>query len=241
MPPKRKTSDATKAIAYLRVSRSDQQLGPQAQQQQIERWAKAQGVDVLEAITDQGVSGGAPLDKRPGLMQAIAKLRELGAGVLIVAKRDRLARDVVIAAMVERLAERNGAVICSADGTGNGGNPEHALMRGMMDLLAQYERALIRARTKAAAAAKKALGERWGSVPYGFRLADDGKTLNLDLVEQAALARIRTLREAGYSLRSIRNTLNSEEQPCRGARWHLTTVARICDRLEQNTTLATAG
>lgn len=240
MPPKRKHGDTAQAIAYLRVSTEDQRLGPKAQKEQIQRWAKSQGIEVLQAITDQGVSGGAPLDKRPGLMQAIARLRELGAGVLIVAKRDRLARDVVSAAMIERLAERNGAVIRSADGTGNGNSPEQALMRGMMDLLAQYERALIRARTKAAAQAKKALGERWGSVPYGFRLAKDGKTLDLDPMEQHALDQIKTLRAAGVSLRAIRDTLNAEQAPCRGRRWHLTTVARICERIDVSTS-ATAS
>ncbi len=74
--------------------------------------------------------------------------------MLLVAKRDRLARDVVVAAMVDRLAERHGARVLAADGTGNGDGPEAMLMRGIVDVFAQYERALIRARTKAALAVK---------------------------------------------------------------------------------------
>lgn len=231
MPPKRKTGDPKIAVAYLRVSTDDQQLGPQAQRQQVERWATANGILIVKTCTDKGVSGGAALDKRPGLMRAIDALQANSAGVLIVAKRDRLARDVVIAAMIERLTERNGATVKSADGAGNGDTPEQVLMRGMMDLLAQYERALIRARTKAAAQVKKRNRERWGSVPYGFQLAKDGKTLQLDQDEQRVINQISRLRKAGQSLRSICATLNNEDAPCRGSRWHLTTVARICERL----------
>jgi DNA invertase Pin-like site-specific DNA recombinase len=42
----------------------------------------------------------------------------------------------------------------------------------IMDAAAAYERALIRARTKAALAAKRARGERSGEVPYGFRAVE---------------------------------------------------------------------
>lgn len=48
------------------------------------------------------------------------------------------------------------------------------MMRGVVDLFAEYERGLIRSRTKAALGAKTAKGERVGGVPYGFGLAADG-------------------------------------------------------------------
>lgn len=38
----------------------------------------------------------------------------------------------------------------TADGAGNGEGPEAALMRTLLDTFAAYERALIRARTRAA-------------------------------------------------------------------------------------------
>ena len=53
---------------------------------------------------DQGVCSVTPIDQRPGLVAALASLREHGAGVLVVAKRDRIARDVVLTAGVERAA-----------------------------------------------------------------------------------------------------------------------------------------
>src|SRR5687767_12532202 len=96
--------DSKRAVAYLRVSTAEQELGPQAQRANIERWATTHGVTIVAWRTDQGVSGGAELDKRPALQAALDDLRLYDAGVLVVAKRDRLARDVVKAALIERLA-----------------------------------------------------------------------------------------------------------------------------------------
>ena len=73
-----------------------------------------------------------------------------------------LARDVVVSGMVERLVERVGGKVLSADGTGNGDGPEHALPRNIVAAFAEYERALIRARTRAALAVKRARSERVG-------------------------------------------------------------------------------
>ena len=197
-------ADGTKAVGYLRVSTDDQALGPDAQRAAIEAWAKRTGVQVVAWHADLGVSGGAPVDKRPALLAALDALASNGAGVLVVAKRDRLARDVMAAAMVERLADRIGARIVSAAGEGTDGtDPASQLMRTMIDAFAQYERALIRARTKAALAVKSARGERVGCIPYGSRLAADGRSLEPCQAEQAVIATVRAARERGLTLRAI--------------------------------------
>lgn len=220
------------AIGYVRVSKRDQELSPEAQRQQIMRWAEKRGIVVVEIHTDKGVSGSRPLDKRPGLMHAISDLKESGSGVLIVAKRDRLARDVLVAAMVERLVEKTGAQIQSADGAGNGKSPEQLLLRGMIDLLAQYERAMIRARTKAAADEKRRRGERWGQIPYGKKLGPDGKTLIDDPREQQAIEVIRKQRAEGECLRRICLYLDLAKLPPRTAKtWSVPTLHNICQRL----------
>lgn len=196
------------AVAYVRVSTEDQRLGPEAQLAAVQAWAAAQGVTVAAVFSDQGVSGAADIDARPGLVAALATLRTLGAGVLVVAKRDRIARDVVIAATVERAAQAAGARVVSADGTGNGDAPADAFMRTVLDGAAAYERALIRSRTKAALAAKRTRGERVSRhVPYGFRLAADGVRLETDAAEQAVISVVRELRAAGLSLRAVAGEL----------------------------------
>jgi DNA invertase Pin-like site-specific DNA recombinase len=172
-----KSGDPTVAIGYCRVSTDEQQLGPIAQKDAMQAWATARGVRLVVIHEDLGVSGGAELDRCPGLLAALGAVQDHGAGLLLVAKRDRLARDVVKAAMVESLAKRAGARVVSADGVGDGDDPAAQLLRTMVDAFAQNERAMTRSRVRAALAVKKARGERVGNVPYGYRVAMDGKML----------------------------------------------------------------
>lgn len=213
-------------VAYLRCSTDRQDLSPDAQRDAIRAWAGGAGVTVVAWHEDLGVSGGADLEKRPGLLAALDAVREHGAGVLVVAKRDRLARDVLVAAMVDRLVARQGASIVAADGTGNGDGPEAALMRTLIDAFAQYERAVIGTRTRAALAVKKARGERVGGIPYGYR--NEGGVLVEELEEQAVIARARELRAEGLSLRAIGRVLLAEGHMPRSAdAWHVQVLARL--------------
>jgi site-specific DNA recombinase len=216
------------AIAYLRVSTEEQQLGPQAQRSAIEAWARRAGVEVVAWHVDQGVSGSTGIEERPALATALQDARERGAGVVVVAKRDRLARDVVIAALVEKAAQRAGARVVSADGVANGDTPQDAFMRTVVDGAAAYERALIRARTKAALAVKKEAGLRVGSVPLGYRLAADGRTLKADEREQAVVREARALRARRLSMVKIAEALTARGFATRsGGRWHAQQVARM--------------
>ncbi len=215
------------AVAYLRVSTEDQHLGPEAQRAAITQWASRAGVTVAAWHTDAGVSGASELPDRPALAAALVDLAARGAGVLVIAKRDRLARDVVVAATIERAAARHGARVISADGVGNGDTPADQFMRTILDGAAAYERALIRARTRAALAAKRARGERAGTVPWGYR-AVEGGALVPEPAEQAVAARALALRAAGLSLRRIVAALAAEGLCSRAGRiLGLTQVARL--------------
>ena len=168
------------------------------------------------------------MEKRPGLNQALDTLAVERAGVLLVSKRDRLARDVIIGAMVERLAERQGARVLSADGTGNGIGPEHELMRNLINSFAAYERALIGARTKAALAVKKANGKRVGGIPYGMRLAADGESLERDAVEREVIGIAKRMRRIGGRLRAIADELTARGYKTRtGGYWHVQTISNL--------------
>lgn len=204
-----KAGDARVAVAYLRVSTDEQHLGPEAQRAAVKRWAEVAGARVVAWHVDQGVSGGVALDRRPALIAALGDLAERGAGLLVVAKRDRLARDVVLAAQVEALAARSGARVVSAAGEGEGDDPSALLMRRMVDAFAEFERALIRARTRAALAVKKERGERAGCVPFGRRVGPDGKRLEPDEREAAVVAAALELRASGLSQRAVARELEA--------------------------------
>lgn len=150
-------------IAYLRWSTDEQDLSEDTQSATIDAWATAQGLEVGAWYVDAGVSGATSLEKRDGLREALGAL-EAGS-VLVVAKRDRLSRDVITSAVAHKMAARARASIVSADGLGNGDSPEEVMFRTLLDAFAQYERALIASRTRAALQAKKARGEAAGGTP----------------------------------------------------------------------------
>jgi DNA invertase Pin-like site-specific DNA recombinase len=91
-----------------------------------------------------------PATQRHGLSAALASVKQHGAGILLVATRDRLARDTLIAALVEQRTQQLGASIRAVDGSGNTDTPEGLLVRRIVDAFAEYERLTIQARTKAA-------------------------------------------------------------------------------------------
>ena len=189
-----------------------------------------EGGEFVGPFTDD-ISGAATLDKRPQLLAAIAELRR--GDVLLVAKRDRLARDPLISAMVEAAAKRKGARVVSAAGEGSDGDdPASVLMRRLIDCFAEYERLVIRARTKSALQAKIRRGRRCGSIRYGFDLASDGKTLVPNPAEQDVLALVADLREQGESLQAIADALNARGVPTKKqcGVWRHTAVNRLVSR-----------
>jgi DNA invertase Pin-like site-specific DNA recombinase len=231
------STDPRLAVAYLRVSTDEQRNGPEAQRAAIEAWAARAGVEVVAWHTDAGVSGAAPVDRRPALMAAMADLRAHGAGQLVVGSRDRLARDVFVAAMAERLATDAGARIASAAGEGDGNDPTSGLLRGMADLLAAHERAMIAARTRAALAAKRARGETIGPARVGFR-AVNGRPV-VDTAEAAMVSRAVALRASGLPLRALAEALSAEGFRTRAGLAHnLRSVSLLLARAPQGDAVA---
>jgi len=230
--PKKLPGDPHLAIAYLRKSTRGQTVAQQ--RDAIEAWASADGVTIV-AWFEEAVSGGAPLDERDAMLEALASLRPNRAGVLVAAKRCRIARNVSTAAVIERMTTEAGARLVTADGIDSGPSPEGQFIRQIFDAWAQYERALIGARTKAALGAKRKRKERIGSVPFGYRgvpsgrFSARGKPITAVVEhpgEQETLMRMRLLKAAGASNAAIAKALQEEGRQPRGERWHATTVQR---------------
>ena len=216
------------AVGYIRVSTDEQSLSVDAQRQALKRWCQGHQTPLMAVYTDVGVSGGMPLEKRLGLLRALNALTR--GWVLLVVRRDRLARDTLTAAMCEKIAQKVGASILTVSGEGNGQGPEAQLMRTMLDAFAQYEKALIALRTKAGMARKREKGERLGMVPYGWQLDADGVHLIDHAPEQAVIATVRVLRASGLSYRAIADELNRRGLVNRaGGRFNHTQVVRMLE------------
>jgi DNA invertase Pin-like site-specific DNA recombinase len=224
----------TRAIAYLRVS-TDQQaesgLGLEAQEAAVHSAAFRLRLTIARTFVDGGTSGKLGIEDRPVLLEAVAALRR--GDVLLVAKRDRIGRDVIAVAMIERLVAKRGARVISAAGEGTeSDDPAGVLMRRLIDSFSEYERLIISARTRAALAAKRRRGERVSRfAPYGFRFADDGQTVEPEPVEQPILARIYEARAAGLSLPRIARELNQDGAYTRsGSPWQWEYLRSIVGR-----------
>lgn len=220
------------AIAYTRVSTTDQAesgAGLAAQTAAIEAYAKRHGLTITATFEDAGISGAAGLEDRPGLAAAIGSLRR--GDVLLIAKRDRLGRDVLNVMMAEKVIAKRGASVASADGVGNGDGAADQFMRSIMDAAAAFERNLIKARTKAAMAAKRKAGERVGEVPFGWCLGADGILIE-SAEEQTVLRLIKDLRAEGVSLRKIAAILTEKNCITKkgGTSWSHSTVQSILER-----------
>lgn len=164
------------AVGYTRVSTSkqaDSGLSLEAQRASIARWCDGGGFTLAGIHEDAGVSGSTPAAEREGLMSALAHAREVGASCLVVSKLDRLSRSPFILLTLEQGFSKTGLRITSVEGEGTeSDDPSSVLVRRMLQAVAEHELQMIRARTRAGLAAKKARGERVGRPPYGFTMED---------------------------------------------------------------------
>ena len=221
-----------KAIGYVRVSTDEQAasgLGLEAQEAAIRSYADRNGMELESVFRDEGISGSKGIDKRNGLLDALASLGK--DDVLLVAKRDRLGRDMMLIAMLESMVAKKKARIVSASEEGtNSDDPTAVLMKRMIDAFSEYERLLIKARTKAAMRAKKVRGERYCRARMGYKI--DGNRLERDEPEQRVIARIRELRAAGLTYRKIAETLTAEKIPTKsgGTAWQHSAVRYVLER-----------
>lgn len=86
-----------RAIIYTRVSTDEQAesgLGLAAQLRACKAKANELGANEILTFTDAGVSGSTEIANRPGLAEALAVVKR--GDVVIVAKRDRVARDMFL-------------------------------------------------------------------------------------------------------------------------------------------------
>ncbi len=145
------------AIGYVRVSTTSQGrsgLGLEAQRAAIARFAAAEGLDITQVYEEiETGSGSDALERRPQLAAALKTARKAKSPVL-VAKLDRLSRDVhFISGLMSHKVE---FVVCDL------GRQSDPFVLHLYAALAEKERSMISARTKAGLAAAKARGTKLG-------------------------------------------------------------------------------
>jgi len=196
-------------IIYARFSprrNEDECESIEAQFDFCRQWCKQNNVEIAGEFADLALSGAD--EDRPELWAAIEALER--GYVLVVYRLDRLARSVYLSDIIERSVNRKKASFLSISGEGTwSDSDEDWLIRKILQTLAEYERKVIGARTKAAMLRHQANGRLMGSIPrYGFMLdrADKRRILKSPY-EQVVINQIKRLHKKGLSLRQIASEL----------------------------------
>jgi DNA invertase Pin-like site-specific DNA recombinase len=228
-----------KVAAYLRVStdrQAEEGLGLEIQEQAIRTWARAHDHRVAVWTRDEGISGSNGLDAREGLADALGAIRSRNACALVVYRLDRLARDLVLQEQLLADVRRMGGEVFSTSAaeasylTDDPDDPSRKLIRQVLGAVNEYERAMIALRLRSGRRQKAHNGGyAYGSPPFGYRA--HGHELVEYPEEQRTIERMRVLRAAGASFRSIATTLQAEgHAPKRGATWHPMTIRQVLSR-----------
>jgi len=230
-----------KAIPYYRVSTKRQGksgLGLEAQREAVEQWAKSNAAEIIPVPPYVEVETGKKSDlHRPKLRAALAHAKAARA-VLVVAKLDRLARNV---AFLSALMESDVKFVCVD-------NPNATpLTIHILAAVAEDEAKRISERTKAALGALKARGVKLGAArPECRNLSETARTLgskrgNDSKRERATEAYshfipiILECRAAGDSYQAVADNLNKESYVTRtGKPWNAVQVMRVVRRCEPN-------
>lgn len=202
------------AVAYCRVSTSDQEVHGHSlddQETTLRALATSRGWD-LQVVRETG--SGKSLTARPLLTQV---LRDLDAGkvqVLMAIRLDRLSRSVTDFSNLMDRADRHSWDLHVADLGLDTSTPSGRLVAQVLAATAEHERRLIGERTREGLRAARAKGVRLGrphSLPTEVR------------------TEVRVSREAGSSLRTIAEDLNSRGVPTAhgGRKWHASTVRAV--------------
>lgn len=218
-----------KAIGYIRVS-TEQQAGDgislEAQRAKIESWCKTNDCELAEIFVDAGISGKS-MDKRQGLQNALAST---GKGMaLVVYSLSRLARSTKDTLAISERLDKQGADLVSLSERIDTTGAASKMMFRMLAVLAEFERDVVSERTTMALAHKKANGEKYAPVPFGYREVEK----RLEVVESEAqlVAEIHSRRQAGETLQSIADRLNSQGiEGKQGGKWYPSSVKCILQR-----------
>ncbi|MFE1603002.1 recombinase family protein [Methylobacterium sp. ID0610] len=218
-------------VSYLRVSTAKQGasgLGLEAQRKAVTDFLNGGRWTLVTEVVE--IESGKRAD-RPKLAEALRLCRLHGA-TLVIAKLDRLSRDAHFLLGLQRAGVR----FVAAD------MPEaNEMVVGIMAVVAQAERKMISARTKAALAAAKERGVKLGG-PTHHLPAQAGRAAAASASVRSAGARHRAedlardiaeLRaEGARSLRDLATGLDRRGiTTARGSAWTATAVRRVLERI----------
>ncbi len=200
---------------YCRVStlkQANEGESLDVQRRQIEGYGLMHGLTIAEVLIEEGVSGSVPVEERPVGGQLFAKLER--GDIVIAAKLDRLFRSALDALKVVESLKGRGVKLHLLDLGGDiAGNGLSKLFLTIAAAFAEAERDRIRERIGQVKADQKTRGRfLGGSVPFGYRLSEDGDLIQHE-AQQEAVREMIALKAQGRSLRAIAAEMQAKGHP----------------------------
>ncbi len=225
-----------RAIGYVRVSSAGQAengVSLDAQRAKIRAWCDVNDYTLGQVYTDAGMSG-KRADNRVGLQDALQTACKKRGTAIVVYSLSRLARSTRDAINIAERLDKAGADLVSMSEHIDTTTAAGKMVFRMLAVLAEFERDLVSERTRTALAHKKANGERIGTIPFGWRVADDGVRLIEVPDQQRVLRLISRMRSRGRTYKAIGERLTNFNVPTptgKSSRWSTRSVHSIAKRM----------
>jgi len=196
-----------KAIGYIRVSTEDQAregVSLDNQGAKIKAYASLNNMDLVEIISDAGISGKS-ID-RPGISRVLDMIKRREVEAVIIYKLDRLSRKTLDNLTLIESFDKNGIAFHSIMEKIDTKSAQGRFFLTIISALAQMERDVIVERTTDALAHKRDKREWMGRIPYGYRVENNHLVEDPDAFK--IIQKAKRMRSEGKSYRAISRALN---------------------------------
>ena len=212
-------------IFYGRSSTNKQELSAELQLNEVEE--KFGPMDLK--FFDKNISGDANISKREALVTAIDELKK--GDTLYIYSFSRVARDSFLQLWLDReIKNRKANLISATEEEYCGETPEKRMIRVILSAVNEYEKEVIRIRTKSALKTmRKNMKYCGGKREFGFKVVGSGLVAVPHEIE--TLSRMMGWKDEGMSYKRITDRLNEEKIPsASGNSWNYQVVRHILKR-----------
>lgn len=220
------SSDRIPAFGYLRVSGKSQIDGDgfPRQREAIERYAAANGYEIVRWFEEKGISGTLGYSDRPAFTEMLEALLSNGVRTVIAETLNRIARELMVQESIVGYLRSKSLTLITTDAddvTADTDDPMREAMRQIQGIFAQLEKQMLVKKLRGARERIKSRDGRCeGRKPYGFRQG-----------ETQVIEHMRAMQSTGMSCERIAAALNERDIQTRyGKQWTINGVARILRR-----------
>jgi len=217
-----------KAVGYIRVSTDKQVkegISIDNQAERIKSFCEREGLDLIEIIFDEGISGGKNRS-RPGFVKLLDMIQSREMEILVLYSLERLSRDMLTLLSLERYLNEYDIALYTVEGRVDTSTMDGWMSFAMKAFMSEMERRQVKYRTKRAMEHLKKNGKVAGEIPYGYKRVGD-QLIEIE-EEQGVIREANELYNNGCNLSQIARKLTRDGKLTRtGKPWTAQQVKRL--------------